>query len=79
MKALTSMLATGTINPNHPATLHGIASVVLFVAAAWLVVIGLVVLVKLAGATRRRGRAVVPGLLFLVLGLALAWLGVVLL
>jgi hypothetical protein len=62
--------AVGTINDQHPATLHGFFAALLFVAAAFFVVPGLMLLVKLPR-IERRARALVPGLALLLLGGAL--------
>jgi hypothetical protein len=62
--------AVGTINDQHPGTLHGFFAALLFVAAAFFVVPGLMLLVKLPG-IERRARALVPGLALLLLGGAL--------
>jgi hypothetical protein len=67
----TWVQATGTTNHQHPATLHGFFAALLFVAAAFFVVPGLMLLVKLPR-IERRARALVPGLALLLLGGALS-------
>ncbi|MEY9936219.1 hypothetical protein [Streptacidiphilus sp. MAP5-3] len=60
-------LATGTINPNHPATMHGFASVLLFLASLVFLVPGAILLVKLPR-MEQTAKAFGPGLVLLVLG-----------
>lgn len=72
------MLATGTINPNHPATLHGFVSALLFLVSLVFLVPGVILLVKLPS-MERKARALGPGLVLLVLGALVVLGGVALL
>ncbi|MEY9843783.1 hypothetical protein ABH940_000847 [Streptacidiphilus sp. BW17] len=71
-------LATGTINPNHPATMHGFASVLLFLFSLVFLVPAVILLVKLPR-MERKAKALGPGLVLLVLGALVALGGIALL